>query len=92
MSPQCQSLLDYLTRRGSITPNEALRELGIGRLSARVLDLKRAGFGVQTEIIEVPTRFGTAKVARYSIGSANGVRVYSSSSDTLREQPPFAFS
>jgi hypothetical protein len=90
MSPQCQSLLDYLTRRGSITPNEALSELGIGRLSARVLDLKRSGFGIETEIIEVSTRHGTAKVARYSIGSS-GVRVYPQG-DTLREQPPLGLS
>jgi len=92
MSPQCQALLDYLTRRGSITPNEALNVLGIARLAPRVLELKRAGFGIETKIIEVETRHGTAKVARYSIGSANGVRVYPSSGDTLREQPPFAFS
>ena len=50
MKPQCKALIDYLTRQGSITPNEALSALGIGRLSARVLDLKREGFGIETEI------------------------------------------
>jgi helix-turn-helix protein len=89
MSPQCQSLIDYLTRHGSITPNEALSALGIGRLSARVLDLKREGFGIATEIVEVPTRFGTAKVARYSIGT-DGDRTHSQSG-VLREQPPSVF-
>lgn len=86
MSPQCEALIDYLTRHGTITPNEALSALGIGRLSARVLDLKHAGFGIATEIIEVQTRFGTAKVARYSIG-VEGVQAYSQS-DALPAQPP----
>jgi hypothetical protein len=70
MKPQCRTLIDYLTRHGSITSNEALSALGIGRLSARILELKRSGFGIATQMIEVPTRFGTtAKVARYSLGS-----------------------
>lgn len=70
MKPQCKTLLDYLTRHGSVTPLQAQQELGIGRLSARVLDLKREGFGIETALVEVPTRHGTAKVARYSIGAA----------------------
>ena len=88
MSPQCQSLIDYLTRHGSITPNEALSALGIGRLSARVLDLKHGGFGIVTTMVEVPTRFGTATVARYSLGSnqADWVQAHSQSG-ALREQP-----
>lgn len=92
MSPQCRLLIDYLTRHGSITPNEALSALGIGRLSARVLDLKRAGFGIETKMVEVPTRFGTANVARYSLGSnqADWVRAHSQSG-ALQEQPRSAF-
>lgn len=70
MNPQCQRLIDYLTRHGSVTPLEAQSELGIGRLGARIFDLKRQGFGIKTEIVEVPTRFGTtARVARYSLGT-----------------------
>ena len=88
MSPQCEALIDYLTRHGSVTPLEALSELGIGRLSARVLELKRSGFGIVTTIVEVPTRAGVAHVARYSLGtSSDGVRADSQSA-ALREQPP----
>jgi hypothetical protein len=88
---QCESLLDYLTRHGSITPNEALSELGIGRLAARILELKERGFGIVTEIIEVATRHGTAKVARYSIGS-DGVRADSQSAALPRQPPSFLVS
>lgn len=71
MSPQCKQVIDYLTRHGSITPNEALLSLGIARLGARIWELKeRHGFGIKTKLIDVPTRFGTTtKVARYSLGA-----------------------
>jgi len=90
MSPQNQAVIDYLTRHGSITPGEAWAELGIARLGARIWDLKRQGFGIVTKLVRVPTRHGeTATVARYSIGSADGVHADSQSA-ALREQPPSA--
>lgn len=46
---QEQALLAYLNRYGSITPMEALRELHIYRLAARVKDLRDAGHTITTQ-------------------------------------------
>lgn len=63
---QCERLLDWFTRRQTITPFEAQKDLGIGRLGARVFDLRAAGHDIQTELITVPNRFGeTTRPARY---------------------------
>lgn len=47
---QCDYLLDYLERYNSITQLEALHAFGCMRLGARVSDLRRAGYDIQTEI------------------------------------------
>lgn len=46
---QSEALLAYLNRWGSITPMEALRELHIYRLAARVKDLRDAGHDIRTQ-------------------------------------------
>mgnify|MGYP001557700332 CR=1 FL=1 len=64
---QCDLLLRRL-QRGPITPLQALDELGIYRLSARILDLKRRGHNIRTEHVEVPNREGRiVHVARYEL-------------------------
>lgn len=69
---QTEQVLSHLLRIGPITPLEALRNYGIMRLGARIWDIKRRGWVVNTDIIEVPTAHGgkPARVARYSIQSA----------------------
>lgn len=69
---QNEKLLARL-RRGPITQLEALTELGIMRLGARIHDLKGEGVEIRAEMIEVATRIGaeTARVARYSIAPCN---------------------
>lgn len=50
LKPQTQAVLDLLrsTPEG-ITPIEALREVGTFRLSARVLELRRAGYPITSK-------------------------------------------
>jgi len=48
---QNQLLLKHLKKR-PITPLEALSKLGIFRLSARILELKQAGYTILTTIIK----------------------------------------
>ena len=47
-------LLDWFTRHPSITPMEALSNLGIYRLGARVFDLREAGHDITTHNITPP--------------------------------------
>jgi sigma54-dependent transcription regulator len=69
MERQTDLLLDRL-RCGPITPREALRELGIMRLGARIYDLKSAGHTISRELVKVPvhtSKGGYAHVARYTL-------------------------
>lgn len=59
-------IIDYLTRHGSITQLDAMRDLGIMRLGARVFDLKERGYNIQTVMVEDLNRFGEqTRYARY---------------------------
>ncbi len=66
MKPQTIKVLRALQER-PLTPLEALRDLGVGRLAARVQELREAGYPVVTERVAVPTRDGEAVVARYRL-------------------------
>ena len=68
MKNQCERVYEYLRHRGSITQFEAISELGILRLAARVNDLKRAGHPIIRKMIKVKNRFGeSCTVAEYSL-------------------------
>lgn len=59
-------IIDYLTRHGSITQLDAMKDLGIMRLGARVFDLKERGYNIQTVMVEDLNRFGEpTRYARY---------------------------
>jgi len=61
-----ERLLQWFTLRSTITPLQALRELGIYRLGARVFDLREAGHDIYTERLEVHNAHGDkSRVARY---------------------------
>lgn len=63
---QNEMLEEYLKNHDGITPLEAMNELGIYRLSARVADLRQSGVAVKTEMVTVLNRSGKpVKVARY---------------------------
>jgi hypothetical protein len=64
---QTQRVLDYIREFGSITAIDAVRDLGVLRLAARISDLKKAGYDIISEQQAVQNRFGeTCYVARYS--------------------------
>ncbi len=64
---QTQRVLDYIREFGSITAIDAVRDLGVLRLAARISDLKKAGYDIISEQHAVQNRFGeTCYVARYS--------------------------
>lgn len=64
---QAQKVLDYIRQFGSITQLDAIRDLGVMRLAARVADLKRQGYCIISEQDTVMNRFGEpCYVARYS--------------------------
>jgi len=64
MTTQQEKVLDYMTRFGSITPLEAMADLGIMRLAARIWDLKRTGTDIVDMMEEGRNRLG--EVTRYS--------------------------
>ncbi|WP_025324488.1 helix-turn-helix domain-containing protein [Deferrisoma camini] len=67
MKPQTRAVLRALEQGHTLTPMEALRDLGVGRLSARIKELRDLGYPIETERVTVPTRGGGAVVARYRL-------------------------
>lgn len=71
MQKQTQNdlVIDYIKQFGSITPLDALKDLGVMRLASRISDLKKKGYPIVSKQEAVATRYGTkTKVARYSLG------------------------
>lgn len=63
---QASRVLDYLRENGSITQLEALRDLGVMRLSSRITDLKRIGLHISKKTITVKNRYGDkCRIAKY---------------------------
>jgi len=61
-----EKLLAWFSNRRTITPLEALSDLGIYRLGARIFDLREAGHDIHTELMTVANAHGgTSRVARY---------------------------
>lgn len=64
-------VLQYLNEFGSITPLEALRGLGVMRLSAVIYNLRHAGYDIVTTMVAVKNRYGgTSRIASYSMRAA----------------------
>jgi len=55
---QCERIIDYMERFGSITTFEAFSELGITRLASRIHDLTRDGYQIEREMITRKNRLG----------------------------------
>lgn len=65
---QNDMILSYIREFGAITPIEALRDCGCFRLGARVHELKKEGYLIKSEMIEVDNRFGgKTRVAQYTL-------------------------
>lgn len=65
---QKKIILEHLLAGETLTPADAFRLTGSTRLSARIYDLRRDGYVINTEMITVKNRFGrTATVAQYRL-------------------------
>ena len=65
---QCERVLDYMDRFGSITQLDALKDLGVMRLASRISDLKKMGYPVVSKQEAVKNRFEeTCYIKRYSL-------------------------
>lgn len=67
---QKERILAHIEKYGSITPLEAQQFYGCMRLGARIWDLRRDGYDIVSEIVEVPTKNdGKARVAQYRMAA-----------------------
>lgn len=70
---QNKQILDYMEKYGSITPLEALRDIGCMRLASRISDLRKMGCFIRAETIAVPNRYGKKTyIKRYSLEVQDG--------------------
>ena len=68
MISQCNRVLQHLQAYGSITPLEAMQEYGIMRLGARIYDLKKMGYSIDSSMETGKNRYGESiSYARYSL-------------------------
>ena len=66
VTTQCDRILTYVEDFGSITPIEALEDLGVMRLAARISDLEHRGVHFDREMVQGQNRYGeTVRYARY---------------------------
>jgi hypothetical protein len=72
---QCDRIIEYIEKHGSITQLQAYLDIGCWRLASRITDLKRKGYAIKTDTVKVENRDGElVPVARYSfaeVGNAN---------------------
>ena len=65
---QCERVVQYANRFGSITTWDAFKDLGITRLSARIHDLKKKGYVIEKKREVSKNRLGeTVYYDRYYI-------------------------
>lgn len=55
---QCERILKHIVENGSISPREAMNELGIYRLASRINDLKRRGYIIAGKRTSGKNKFG----------------------------------
>lgn len=65
---QCEMILEYMQKHGSITPLEALNHCSCMRLTARIHELREQGYNIRMEPVTVKNRYGRkVRVSRYSL-------------------------
>ena len=65
---QCERIIDYINKHGSITTMEAFNDLGITRLASRIHDLRDDGYQIKRETIRGKNRYGEpVHYMRYSL-------------------------
>lgn len=55
---QCDRILRHLKDYGYIEPMTAISDYGITRLGARIWDLKKRGYLIETEMVMARNRYG----------------------------------
>ena len=55
---QCDKVLEYMERFGSITQLEALQDLGCMRLASRISDLRQQGIAIGRRMKTSKNRYG----------------------------------
>lgn len=48
---QCKLIIEHMEKNGSLTPLQALEYFGCMRLPARICDLRKKGYIIETDII-----------------------------------------
>ena len=65
---QCEKIIAYMQRYGSITQLQAYVDIGCVRLPSRIHDLKRRGYAIHREMIKVKNRDDEyVPIAKYSL-------------------------
>ncbi|MCM1509084.1 MAG: helix-turn-helix domain-containing protein [Ruminococcus flavefaciens] len=75
---QCERILEYMERFGSITTFDAFVELNCTRLSSRINDLRNAGYKILGQFETIRNKFGEAvSYKRYSLAESekDGVEI-----------------
>ena len=71
---QIIDIVTFMVKHGSITQKQAM-QIGVGRLSARIKDLRYAGVGVDTIPVLIETRHGrTSRIGKYVFHSEESKR------------------
>lgn len=66
---QSEQIVKYMRDFGSITPMDAVNDLGIYRLAARIHDLTKAGLSIDSRTETTKNRYGkTVHYSRYYLG------------------------
>jgi len=61
---QCVDILKFIRKHGSINPMQALNQIGCMRLAARICDLRKQGFPIESVPVVKKNRYG--KTIRYN--------------------------
>lgn len=65
---QCMKIVKYMNDFGSITPVQAMQDLGVMRLAARISDLEAEGWNIEHERESGKNRYGKkVSYARYRL-------------------------
>jgi hypothetical protein len=70
---QAQVIAAHFSKPGAtLTAFDALRLYGISRTAARIDELRRSGMAIETRMVPVIGRHGTARVAEYVLAKVGG--------------------
>lgn len=58
MMTQCDRVLEYMRDFGSITPLEAIQDIGCMRLASRIADLREQGYPIGRRMKTSKNRYG----------------------------------